>query len=101
MTSAPYQPRIPLIIAWSALLSVCAADAGGQAPVPQQAPAQSESLAGFGPDVLQRQLAATVPPRWRLAELTIDAQINAGTIVEPLMQTRFTAKIGLAADTYV
>lgn len=52
-------------------------------------------------DELARQLALELPGTWRMGELTIEASANMGDAVEPLVRSRFNARVALANDSYV
>lgn len=52
-------------------------------------------------DELARQLALELPGTWRMGDLTIEASANMGDAVEPLVRSRFNARVALANDSYV
>ena len=50
---------------------------------------------------LREKFALELPPYWNLEEFKIEASANYGTSVEPIIKSRFTAKITLNSHTFV
>jgi hypothetical protein len=69
-------------------------------PAPAAAAAEPSMPAGFSADVVKDSVAQTVPGEWRLDSFTVQAAVNTGTLIEPVMRTRFEARVSLSADTF-
>ena len=84
-------------------LAVAAMIAAGLAvamPAAAQPMPAAADLAGFTPDVIQKQLTMGLPGLWHLDRFTPQGTINAGNAVEPDIRARFEAQISLTADTF-
>ena len=50
---------------------------------------------------MREKFALELPPYWNLEDFKIETSANYGTSVEPIIKSRFTAKIALNSDTFV
>lgn len=64
-------------------------------PLPPQAEAPTISS-----DILRSQLAQTLPGAWAVTDLTVDAQANMGTAVDPDIRSRLRASVALTTPTF-
>ena len=85
-----------------AVSPISLSEAEAQSTTSLQTPAatQQAMLAGFTPEVVKSALAIGLPGEWQLSSFTEQAAINTGTLVEPVVRTRFEATVSLSADTY-
>jgi len=87
-------PRLPL----HAALVVATL---GLAPLPAlpQAPTPAAEAAAVPAEVLRAQFAQTLPGAWTVTDLTVDAQANMGTAVDPDIRSRLRVIVALSAPT--
>ena len=69
-------------------------------PATAQTAPPTADLAGFTPDIVQKQLAMGLPGLWRLDRFTPQGVVNTGNAVDPDIRSRFEVQVSLAADTY-
>lgn len=56
---------------------------------------------GYGERELAAALGGEISGLWRLEQVTIEATANTGTIVEPVIRTRWNVKLALNQDTFI